>query len=148
MSLTAIKGASARTLLATALAVGLLAGCAAVSQRPVLYPNAKFKQVGDSVAQKDIEECAANAERAGASAGGSQAARGGMQGAAMGAAGSAVGTLIRGGNIIEGAAAGAAVGGAAGAAGGAFQTGEGSGVYRNFVGRCLAERGYEVIGWK
>lgn len=144
----ALDKRSFATLSIAVVAIAMLAGCAAVSQRPVLYPNAKLKQVGEGVAQKDIEECAANAERAGASAGGSQAARGGLQGAAMGAAGSAVGSLIRGGNVVESAAAGAAVGGAAGAAGGAFQTGEGSGVYRNFVGRCLAERGYEVIGWK
>ncbi len=126
----------------------VLAGCAAVSQRPVLYPNAKFKQVGESMAQRDVDECIALAHQAGASPGGSAAARSGMQGAAIGAAASAVGSLISGRNIVENAAAGAAIGGAAGAAGGAFQEGEGSPVFRNFVGRCLGERGYDVIGWK
>ncbi len=126
----------------------LLAGCA-TTQAPVLYPNAKFKQVGDAAAQRDVDECMALADKAGASssASGSGAARGGLQGAAMGGAAAAVGSIIRGGNIVNDTAAGAAVGGAAGAAGGAFSN-SGNSVHQNFVARCLAERGYEVIGWK
>lgn len=130
------------------LVLALLAGCAAVQQRPVLYPNARLKQVGDAGAQRDVDECVAMAERAGATSGGGSAARGGMQGAAVGGAAAAVGSLIRGRNVLGDAAAGAAVGGTAGAVGGAFHDGEGSPVFRNFVGRCLAERGYDVIGWK
>jgi len=39
-----------------AVAVGLaLAGCA--SQRPVLYPNAKYNQVGPEIAQRDVDDC-------------------------------------------------------------------------------------------
>ena len=106
-------------------------------------------KVGEATAQRDVDECNTLAEKAGASGGsGSGAARGGMQGAAMGAAASAVGSLIRGGNVVEGAATGAAIGGAAGAAGGAFNQGDGGGALRAFVGRCMAERGYEVMGWK
>ena len=125
----------------------LLAGCA--STAPVLYPNAKVKQVGDAAAQRDVDECMALADKAGAStsASGSGAARAGVQGAGMGGAAAVVGSLIRGGNIVNDAAAGAAVSGAAGAAGGAFGN-SGSSVHQNFIGRCLAERGYEVIGWK
>ncbi len=135
-------------LIALAVAAVLLGGCAAVQQRPVLYPNAKLKQVGDASAQKDVDECVALAENAGATSGGSAAGRGAARGAAVGGAAAAVGGLIRGRNILGDAAAGAAVGAAAGAAGGAFNDGEGSPVFRNFVGRCLAERGYDVIGWK
>jgi len=132
-----------------ALAAVVLLGCAGGTQRPVLYPNAKFNQVGEATAQKDVDECNALAEKAGASGGTTGAARGGMQGAAMGAAASAVAGLIGGGhNMIEKTATGAAVGGAAGAAGGAFNPGDGGGALRNFVGRCMAERGYEVMGWK
>lgn len=68
--------------------------------------------------------------------------------AAVGGAAAAVGSLIRGGNLFESAAAGAAVGGTAGAVSGAFSDGDGSPVFRNFVRRCLSERGYDVIGWK
>ncbi len=137
-----------RSILITVVAAAVLAGCAAVSQRPVLYPNAKFKQVGDATARKDVDECVGLAEKAGASPGAGSPMRGGMHGAAVGGAAAAVGGLIRGGNILESAAAGAAVGGTAGAVSGAFSDNQGSPVFHNFVGRCLAERGYEVIGWK
>jgi len=137
-----------KNLLTASLALTLLAGCAAVERKPVLYPNTKFKQVGEVVAQRDVAECEAAAKSAGAGDGTGPAARGAAQGAAVGAATAAVGSLIRGGNVLEGAAAGAAIGGTAGGVSGAFQSGEGSSVYRNFVGRCLRERGYDVIGWQ
>ena len=128
-------------------ALALAAGCAATSQRPVLYPNAHFKSVGDAAAQRDIDECIRMAENAGAPKSGNQVAKSGVQGAAVGGVAAAVGTLIRGGSVAEGAAAGAAVGGAAGAVHGAFQT-DGNSTYRNFVQRCMQERGYDVIGWQ
>jgi hypothetical protein len=137
-----------KNTLILASAVALLLGCAAVEQRPVLYPNAKFKQMGESGSQKDVDECVAQAERAGASAGSSSTARTGLKGAAIGGAAAAVGSLIRGGNFVNDAAAGAAVGGTAGAVSGAFNDGGGSPVFQNFVARCLGERGYDVIGWK
>jgi outer membrane lipoprotein SlyB len=136
-----------RSLPVAALLASCILGCAAMDQRPVLYPNAKLKQVGDAAAQRDIDECSALADKSGASRGSSQAMRGGVEGAAVGAATAAVGTLIGGGNLGERAAAGAAIGGTAGAVSGAFRRGEGSSVFRSFVQRCLSERGYEVIGW-
>lgn len=140
-------------ILSVVLLGSVLAGCAAMSRTPVLYPNAKFKQVGETTAQRDVDECVALADKAGAtsvsgSAASSSAARSGMQGAAMGAAGAAVSSILSGGNIVEDAAKGAAIAGAAGAAGGAFAGGDGDAMFRNFVGRCLSERGYEVFGWK
>jgi hypothetical protein len=47
-------------------------------------------------------------------------------------------------DITAGAAAIGAGGAAATAAG---QSVGGSGIYRQFVQQCLAERGYQVIGW-
>lgn len=137
-----------KKILLAALAALLFAGCAAVQQRPVLYPNAKFNQVGDTRAQRDVDDCVALADRAGATSGSGSTMRGGVTGAAVGGAAAAVGSLIFGGNVVGDAAAGAAVGGTAGAVGGAFRDGEGSPVFRNFVARCLGERGYDVIGWK
>jgi hypothetical protein len=32
-----------------------LSGCA--TQRPVLYPNAKYIQVGPEIAQRDVDDC-------------------------------------------------------------------------------------------
>jgi len=134
------------TRLTAILAVLVLAGCA--TQRPVLYPNAKYKEVGPEVAQRDVDDCIRFAEQSGIShSAGGKVARQGAEGAAVGgAAGAAVGAVR--GNIGERAAAGAA-GGAAGAATyGAIHSGEPGSVYKGFVQRCLRERGYDVIGWK
>ena len=131
------------------LAALTLAACASAPARPVLYPNAKFKQAGDAVAQKDVDECIALAESSGASpTDASRAARPAAEGAAVGGAVGGVSRAIRGGNIGEGALAGAAIGGTAGAVHGAFRANEASPLYKNFVQRCLRERGYDVIGWK
>ena len=43
-------------------------------------------------------------------------------------------------------AAGAAVGGSAGAVSGALQD-KPSSIYRQYVQRCLSDKGFEVIGW-
>jgi hypothetical protein len=123
-----------------------LSGCA--TQRPVLYPNAKYNQVGPDVAQRDVDDCIRLAEQHGVShSGGEKVARSGAEGAAVaGAAGAAAGAVR--GNVGQGAAVGAAAGAAAGATRGAIHSGEPGSVYRGFVQRCLRERGYDVIGWK
>ena len=61
-----------------------------------------------------------------------------------------VGSVLKGNkpnmkNIAAGAAAIGAGGAAATAAG---QSVGGSSLYRQFVQQCLAERGYQVIGWR
>lgn len=129
------------------LSMLLLLGACATAQRPVLYPNAHLKNVGDSLAQRDIDDCMRAADDAGVSRSNNQVAKRGTEGAAVGAAAGGVGTLIRGGSVGGGAAAGAAVGGAAGAVHGAFHN-DVNPTYRNFVQRCLRERGYDVIGWQ
>jgi outer membrane lipoprotein SlyB len=137
------------------LGLQLLAiGCAA--QRPVLYPNAELKRVGTSAADRDIDDCMKRAEEYVRSDGqaaqtlehaGVSAGTGAAIGAAAGGAGGAV--LGRAGT---GAAVGAAGGGAAGATRAVvhelFRKRDPSPVYRNFVNRCLREKGYEPIGWK
>ncbi len=122
------------------------AGCA-TSQRPVLYPNAHLKNVGDATAQRDIDGCVQLASESGVSKSNNQVVRRGAEGAAVGGAAASVGQLIRGGSVGEAAAAGAAVGGTAGAVRGAFRN-DINPTYRNFVQRCLRERGYDVIGWQ
>ena len=136
------------SLLALLAVAALAAGCAS-SARPVLYPNSHLKQAGDHQAQVDIEECRLLAEKSGAGATDvGRAARPAGEGAAVGAAVGGVGSAIRHRNIGAGALAGAAIGGAAGGVHGAFRASEVSPIHRNFVQRCLRERGYEVIGWK
>jgi len=132
-------------LSATALAIA--GGCASTSMRPVLYPNAHLKQVGDGVAQRDIDDCMRFAESSGVSkTDSSKIAKRGAEGAAVGASAAAVGTVIRGGSVGENAAIGAAVGGTAGAVHGSFHSDNPT--YRNFVQRCLHDRGYDVVGWQ
>ena len=115
-----------------------VAGCA--SQRPVLYPNEQLKQVGMEAANRDIDDCLGRAENYVPSSG-----RAGK--AAAGAAG---------GSIVGQAGTGAAIGGAGSAAGGTtrglvrglFSKPEPSPVQKNFVNRCLREKGYSPMGWE
>jgi hypothetical protein len=142
---------------AAALLLGGLAGCASTganspSARPVLYPNATLNRVGDAQGRAEAEACMARAASAGLTPDekNNAVARGAGVGAATGAVASAVGALItgRGGEgVARAGVAGAAVGGSAGAVQGAFRNDRPSSTYRNFVQRCLADRGFEVIGW-
>ncbi|MGZ8225169.1 MAG: glycine zipper family protein [Methylococcaceae bacterium] len=124
-----------------------LGGCA--STRPILYPNEHFKAVGSDAAESDIESCIELAESAGADSGGSdagQAATSTAGGAAVGAASGAVG-----GAIVGAAGSGSAIGAASGATAGLlrwiFSEPEHSPAFKNFVNRCLQERGYQSVGW-
>jgi hypothetical protein len=71
------------------------------------------------------------------------------EGAATAGVASAVGALITGrsSDILRAGAAGAAIGGSAGAVSGAFNNDKVNPVYRQFVQRCLQEKGFDVIGW-
>ena len=101
----------------------LFAGCAG-TPNPVLYPNNHLQQVGQAAADRDIAECRQLA---------------GSSGVAE----------TKDGKVAGQAAGGAAVGGAAaGTVRGAMNSGETSPVYKNFVQKCLRDRGYEVIGWQ
>ncbi len=133
----------------TLVLAGLLAlgGCAS-SQSPVLYPNAKLKQVGREQASHDIEECRKLADDYVQSTAAKDVAKGAAVGGAAGAAIGAVGGAVSGRGAGTGAAVGAATGATAGAVHGAAKQTEPSPVYKRYVDRCLGERGYEVIGWQ
>ena len=126
----------------------LLTGCAA--PKPILYPNAHLKQVGESVAEQDIADCFAMAKEAGATP--SQGKGGQVAGstAAGGAIGSAAGAV--GGAVVGHPGRGAMVGAASGATGGLlrglFRKSPPSQAFKQFVNRCLQERGYEPMGWE
>jgi outer membrane lipoprotein SlyB len=132
------------------LASGLV-GCATAS--PVLYENQKYEEVGRSGAARDIVECEELADRAGATmdAGkAGQAAKSAGVGAVGGAAAGAVGGAI-GGSPGIGAAAGAASGvvwSLFSAMFGWMTPSQPSSVHVNYVNMCLADRGYQVVGWK
>lgn len=120
----------------------------------MLYPNDQLKRVGNTAASRDIDDCMRQAEhyvsdrRVGKSVEGAVTESG--TSAAIGAAAGAAGGAVVG-RAGTSAAIGAAGGGAAGATRGlfhAFSSKHGpSPVYKNFVNRCLRERGYEPLGW-
>ena len=68
-------------------------------------------------------------------------------GAAIGGAAAGAWGLVYG-DAMDRAAAGALAGAAAGTTRGAIKSSETSPVFKNFVQKCLRDRGYEVIGWQ
>ncbi|HQI01629.1 MAG TPA: cell envelope biogenesis protein OmpA [Deltaproteobacteria bacterium] len=121
-----------------------LVGCAT---GPVLYPNAHLQKAGKAQADKDIVECKALADEYVRSDAGIAAAKETAVGAAGGAViGGAAGAVTR--NLGRGVGVGAAVGGATGLVRGIIKGSEPSPVYKNFVSKCLQEKGYEPIGWQ
>jgi hypothetical protein len=137
--------------LIVALLASVLVGCATAT--PVLYQNRKYEEVGRSGAARDIAECEQLADRAGATADAGragQAAKTAGAGAVGGAAAGAVGGAI-GGSPGIGAAAGAASGvvwSLFSAMFGWMTPSQPSSVHMNYVNMCLADRGYQVVGWK
>ena len=129
-----------------------LTACGA--QRPVLYPNEHFKQVGSNLAERSIDDCIRRAEgyvSSGEEEVAGKAAVGVGTTATVGAAAGAAG-----GAVVGSAGRGAAAGAAGGAAAeltlallrGLFEPRQPSPSYRAFVDRCLREKGYDPIGWK
>jgi hypothetical protein len=132
---------------ATAL---LLVGCATPIAKPAFYPNAHYQRVGPAQANADAQYCAELAQQSDIGAVNKvDAGRSAAAGAAGVATAGVVGSVLSGNkpslrDITAGAAAIGAGGAAATAAG---QSVGGSSLYRQFVHQCLAERGYQVIGW-
>jgi hypothetical protein len=117
---------------------------------PILYPNAHYQQVGKLGAEQDIEECSSMAKQAGTKPSQSQtgqAAAGTVGGGAIGSAAGAVG-----GAVVGRPGRGAMIGAASGATGGflrsLFRKSQPSDAHKQFVTRCLKERGYDPVGWE
>ena len=138
------------------IAASFLAGCAATGPhspqaRPVIYAaNAPTPAVLQRQ-QAETDECIQRATAQGLTAdekNNDTAVRAG-KGAAAGGVGAAVGALVTGRGIdgaVRAGAAGAAVGGAVGAVSGAMNE-RPNATYRNYVQRCLGDKGFQVIGW-
>jgi hypothetical protein len=134
-----------------ALVASGLVACA--TAKPILYENQKYREIGRSAAARDIDECSELADRAGATPGADKAGRAAKSaglGAVGGAAAGAVGGAIGGSPGI-----GAAAGSASGVVWSLFSSMFGwmtpsqpSDAHMNYVNMCLAERGYQVAGWK
>lgn len=135
-----------RSALVTLLAL-LAASCA---PKPILYPNTHYKEVGEDIVDRDIEECSTMAKDAGATPSRGKTGQVAGSTAAGGAIGSASGAV--GGAIVGHPGRGAMVGAAGGATAGflrsLFRRSPPSAAYKQFVQRCLRERGYDPIGWE
>ena len=120
--------------------LALLVSCAS---KPKLYPNQKYKNVGKAASEKDIERCIAEGDEYLESSKGKQVARSAGAGATVGAAIGAVSGMFTG-NMGRGLVRGGAIGAAGGGAAGAVTPDQ---LKRRYVNKCLAEKGYQVIGW-
>jgi hypothetical protein len=108
--------------------------------------------MGEAAAKAQVDDCMEKAKSAGIKAetesngAGQGAARGGVLGGVAGV----VGGLVTGRGIEDALKQGvgsAAVGGAVGAAGGAMRPNRANPTFRNFVQRCVSEKGLDIIGW-
>lgn len=136
-------------LLALLVIAIAIAACASPEKRPLLYPNSHLQQVGDGIAQQDINACMDMARSSNVNENkDGQAGRKAAGGAAIGGASAAAWGLVRGGNVGNRALAGAAAGGTAGAVSGGLQSTETSTLFMNFVNKCLSDKGYSVVGWQ
>lgn len=125
--------------------IGLAAGCAAPT--PVLYPTARVQTTPAPAVQADVTACLEMAQAADLEGTGERAARSTAGGAIIGGAtGGAVGAVF--GDAGRGAAAGAAGGAAQGLMRGLLGWRQPSPTFKRYVERCLAEKGYEVVGWE
>lgn len=118
------------------------------TKRPVLYPNEHLNKVGREIADKDIDDCFQLAEAyVGKYGTEKKVAEQTVVGAAVGAAtGAAVGAVT--GDVGRGAAAGAAGGGASGLFFGLFKARDPDPLVRQYMEKCLGDKGYTVIGWE
>ena len=129
--------------------LSLLFFVACAKQRPVLYPNSTIQEEGSQASQAAIDECMRLADNYGASGNVSgEIAKEAAENAAVGGTAGAVAGAIYDGKLGKGAAAGAASAGAATVTRGLFRSHKPDPVFRNFVERCLREKGYEPIGWR
>lgn len=134
-----------------AVAALWLTGCATTgNERPVLYPNAAFKAMGEAAARQHLDQCVALARQSGLQPSDNAAARGALRGAAVAGVTGAVGSAVfgRGGleDAVKRGAQSAVVGAAGGATAGAMSERPNS-TYRQFVQRCASEKGLDIIGW-
>lgn len=123
------------------------------SSAPVLYPNAAYKAMGEAAAHQHLSQCLQLAQASGLHPldNSSSMASGASMGAAVAGVSGAVGGLVFGrgdlNQAIKYGAQSAVVGAAAGGTRGAMAQ-QPSSTYRQFVQRCAAEKGLDIIGWQ
>lgn len=130
------------------LLAGFLLAAACAHPRPVIYPDARFKAPGgEEAARADVEACLSEAK---AYLKANPAKRIGKRVGAGAVAGAVMGTVVGAftGNYARAVSEGAAVGGTGGALHGAYESGSPDEIQRAYAARCLADKGWSLIGWK
>ncbi|MBI3552329.1 MAG: hypothetical protein HY077_07405 [Elusimicrobia bacterium] len=126
---------------------GLLALGACSHPKPVLYPTEFYNLQNPEKVKADTEECEAKANEFLKAHKSEIVAKKTLGGAIFGAfLGIVTGAFT--GDYARAVSEGAAVGAAAGAAHGAVRANTPDGVYMRFTDYCLAQKGYQPIGWK
>lgn len=151
MSFSSVSPAALVIVAVAALAACAQTGPQSSSAKPVLYPNETFNRMGAQAAQAHVQACEGKAVGAGLTprVEDNAVARSAAHGAAVGGTLGAVAGIFNGGisRVAENAAKGVVAGGATGAVSGSFNNDKPNPIYRNFVSRCVQEKGLEVIGW-
>ncbi len=139
---------SIMAVFAWVIAAGILQGCTHV-QRPVLYPNQKVTSSSRALVERDVDECMRLGKEyvRGYHRTGEVALRTTRNAAIAAATGAAI-SAVAGGNAGTGAAIGAAGAGTATVAKEITSSAEPDPMFKNFVERCLRDKGYEVMGWR
>ena len=124
----------------------MLNACAA--KRPVLYPNNYLKEIGQSKANQEIDDCIRLATEY--QAGGDRAKEIAKDTGKAGVVGAATGAVI---GVITGDIGRVAAIGGAGAAtatmgSGIMRSDEPDAIFMQFVDQCLREKGFQPLGWR
>ena len=130
-------------------AVTLLGGCA--TSQPVVYAKESAAAAKSERVSRDIAACRDRAETAVGLNGRNATQVAGASGRAglIGFVGTAVGSVVAGSKDAWARARAGAAGGAAGIATKTLlEWNDPDDVYQEYVERCLAERGHDVLGWR
>lgn len=123
-----------------------LSACAA--KRPVLYPNAYLKEIGQAKANQEIDACIriANEYQAGGDKSSEIAKNTGKAGIVGAATGAVIGVIT--GDFGRATAIGGAGAATATMGSGIMRSDEPDPVFKQFVEQCLREKGLQPLGWR
>ena len=122
-----------------------LSACAA--KRPILYPNAYLKEMGQAKANQEIDACIrmANEYQAGGDKSSEIAKNTGKAGIVGAATGAVIGAIT--GDFGRATAIGGAGAATATMGSGIMRSDEPDPVFKQFVEQCLREKGLQPLGW-
>ncbi len=123
-----------------------------VSYKPILDPNEKYLQVGETGANQDIKTCTKEADEYLKKY---KAARIAKETARKAVSGAVVGTVVGAifGRTLRSSLVGTAIGAGVGAASGAFSSStkgtlSQDEIKQRYITNCLAKQGYSILGWE